>query len=67
MSDMSQLVNLSDAAELCGISRQSIYYHIRKGDGPAVVTIAGKPHFEPAAILAWQKGRLAQAKRKGKP
>ena len=59
MIDEKQMVNLTDAARICGLKRQTIYYHMRNGTGPAVVLVGGRPYFDRKAVAEWKRLRDA--------
>jgi predicted DNA-binding transcriptional regulator AlpA len=59
----SQLVNLTQAAALCGISRQTLYYHLTNDSRLRCRRITGKPFFHPDELQAWNADRNKRKKR----
>jgi predicted DNA-binding transcriptional regulator AlpA len=65
--DINQLVNLTSAASLCGMSRRRFYDYLEGQRGPTPVRIDGHQFFDRDNVIAWNKSRLKSAKRKTKP
>jgi predicted DNA-binding transcriptional regulator AlpA len=61
--DIKQLINLSDAARYCGISRPYFYILLEAGDAPAPVEIGGTRYFSRITLKEWNNRRKAHKKR----
>jgi predicted DNA-binding transcriptional regulator AlpA len=59
MSDITidQLVNATQAAEMCGIQLRSFLYHIRKGHGPKQVDCMGTKGYLRGEVKTWNDAR----------
>lgn len=63
-NEQDQMVNLTDAAGLCGYkSRQSLYHLLSKGEGPPHVIVAGHRFFNRQQLKVWAE---THRKRRGK-
>lgn len=48
-------INLTEAAEIAGMTPELLAYYIRKGSGPEHEVIAGNRVFDPAIVRGWHK------------
>ncbi|OWK35422.1 hypothetical protein FRUB_04520 [Fimbriiglobus ruber] len=64
MNNTDQLVNLKNAARLCGISRTLFYRLLDSAQGPEAVKVDGARYFDRGAVEIWNQERKAR-RRKG--
>lgn len=62
--DLSQYLNLGEAAKACGLVRTSLYYYLERDEGPPCLTVGGRRFFHPDRLSAWNDRRLLSVRKR---